>query len=134
MNLMSFVSKIRYNVGWGLPNLIATDRSAIHEEDTIAILLRTRYCNSLPLITMDQGPYYKDPGPWKSNVYIRCHEETVHGPWQTVRLFLFLLNDASCWGLIWQSGVSINIPFYRMAQWWHINIPNACCLNNRVIT
>jgi hypothetical protein len=34
---------------------------------------------------MDQGPYFKDPGPWKFNVYVRCHEEAVHGPCQTVR-------------------------------------------------
>jgi hypothetical protein len=50
--------KIRYNVDGGIPNLIATDRSAVDEEDAILILLRTRYCNSLPLITTDQDPYF----------------------------------------------------------------------------
>jgi hypothetical protein len=85
MNLMSS-SKIRYNVDWGLLNLIAADHSAVHEEDTIAILLRIRYCNSLLLITMDEGPYFEDPRPWKFNVYVRCHEEAVQGSCQTVRI------------------------------------------------
>jgi hypothetical protein len=82
--VMSCYSKIRYNMDWGLPNLITTDRSAVHEEDTITILLRTRYCNSLTLITMNQGPYFKDPRPRQFNVNVRCHE-AVHGPRQTVR-------------------------------------------------
>jgi hypothetical protein len=74
------VSKISYNVDWGLPNLIATDSSAVYEENTIAILLRTRSWKSLPLITMYQGPYFKDPRPWKFNVYVCYHKEAVHIP------------------------------------------------------
>jgi hypothetical protein len=45
--------------------------------------LRKRYCNTLSLITMDQGPYFKDPHPRKFNVYVICHDEAVHEPYQT---------------------------------------------------
>jgi hypothetical protein len=30
----------------------------------------TRYCNFLPLLTMDQDPYFKDLYPWESNVHV----------------------------------------------------------------
>jgi hypothetical protein len=73
----------RCNMDWGLPNLIATDRSAIHEEETN--IYEQDIGNSLPLITMDQGLYLKDPRPWQFNAYIRCYEEAMQGPCHTVR-------------------------------------------------
>jgi hypothetical protein len=85
MNLMSF-SKI-IDTTWigayqtSLPQIVLQSTRRILSQS----YYKQDYYNSLPLIKMDQGPYFKDPRIWKFNVYIRCLEEAVHGPCQTVR-------------------------------------------------
>jgi hypothetical protein len=62
--------RLKISVDWGLPNLIAIDCSAVHEEDTYVVLYKQDIA-TLPMITMNQGPYFEDPRPWQFNVQPR---------------------------------------------------------------